>query len=1276
MRMGIRGLFSSVLLMVGLAGCSGDVHFGDGLNPTPNPNNPSAPPANINIVLSSATLLSTASDAADGVTITAIVTDAANNTIQGATVAFAATSGALQVTQAVTDSSGVATAILTTGGDSSLRQILVGAASGSVSRTAAVQVVSSTASGPPVDSLALLPASGSLTPSGSLDLQAFVANSASPTGLAGVPVTWATSAGLLTGLTLPDHTSVSDSTGNAHATLTTGGDPTLTSITVTATAGGHSQSRTYTVAGGGVGVSALNLVASGTQLAADADQVADGITIRAIATDSHGNVVSGVPVSFAIPPPSSGALIVTQGTTDANGQAVAILTTGGNSAARTINVTATVGTLTRTLSPAIQVVGTIGPVPAALNVFASSASLPATASAPANGVTISAVVTDSNGVTVPGVPVTFSAPTAAIAVTQGVTDANGIATALLTTGGNSTPRTVNVTAATGSISRTIGIAVIGAGAGPTVNAISLTASSTTLPAGATTAASAGAITLTAFVRDSNNNAVQGATVTFSSTAGQLSQIQATSDANGQATAVLSTGGDSALPPTITVSASASGHTASLPISVVNGTTNNVASINVTAASPTLSSSASTPAQGDQITATVLDSNLNPVAGVTVQFSAGAGALANINAVTDANGQATAVLTNGGSSALPSTITVTAKVGSITGSKIISVVNPIATVTLLAASPQLLSSTSQVSQGDVLTVIVTDSNGNLVQGVPVTFTASGGALQVTQGTTNAAGTATAVLTTGGVPFNRTLSVTATAGGINSNVLTINVVGTTLVISGSPVVGSGSTSTYTVTLSDSSGNGIGSTHVSLASALGNPLSPTSITTNTLGQGTFTYTGTTGGNDTLTATATGVVGTLDVSVAANRLIFTSPAASPTPQVDFGVSEPLIVNFTESGAPVVGATIDFTTTRGNLSATQATTDGSGNATVNISSSGADGAGGAVITAQVTCIPPHVCPPNDSGPTATLTIVFVATPPNAILMQASPSTVALGASSTVTATLRDSFGNLVANQQVDFTLTDVSGGTLSASNAITNSAGIASVTYIASQASSATKGVRIDGTVHNFPLVTTTGYPGTSSPAPALITVSKTALEVRIGQSKEINTDPQDHAAYQFPMDVIVQDSAGNPAPINTIVNVRVISARYFKGTYHINFVTNLYEPSYSVAGGCVSEDANNNGILDSGEDNNGNGVVDPGNVATVPATVTLTANGTGPFNLEYPKNYSNWVQVDVQATATVAGSEGSTDALVILPPSIPDVTPANGLPPGGLNSLFGVDATCADTN
>src|SRR5581483_7369812 len=105
--------------------------------------------------------------------------------------------------------------------------------------------------------------------------------------------------------------------------------------------------------------------------------------------------------------------------------------------------------------------------------------------------------------------------------------------------------------------------------------------------------------------------------------------------------------------TITDSATASGHTATLPITVVNGGSVNASSINVTAASPTLSSSANTPALGDQITAPVLDSNHNPVPGVTVQFSTTAGALANITATTDANGQAFATLTTGGASSLPS-----------------------------------------------------------------------------------------------------------------------------------------------------------------------------------------------------------------------------------------------------------------------------------------------------------------------------------------------------------------------------------------------------------------------------------------------------------------------------------------------------------------------------------------------------------------------------------------------------------------------------------------------
>jgi hypothetical protein len=69
-------------------------------------------------------------------------------------------------------------------------------------------------------------------------------------------------------------------------------------------------------------------------------------TISALARDASNNVLAGVPVTFTA---SSGAIQVTQATTDATGTAQATLTTGGDSAARTITVTGATGSLTSTV---------------------------------------------------------------------------------------------------------------------------------------------------------------------------------------------------------------------------------------------------------------------------------------------------------------------------------------------------------------------------------------------------------------------------------------------------------------------------------------------------------------------------------------------------------------------------------------------------------------------------------------------------------------------------------------------------------------------------------------------------------------------------------------------------------------------------------------------------------------------------------------------------------------------------------------------------------------
>lgn len=1291
-----------------IAGCGGDHPTFDGSdNGGGGGDSPSV--AGINLIATSATLSSDADTAAEGVPLTAIAVNSGNSAVAGATVSFSASSGVVVVSSATTSADGSATAVLHTGGDPTPRTITVTAKVGGATRSATIQVVPAGGGGPQFSSITLLPSSANLpsdadTSAKGLPLQAIVKN-ASNVGVAGVQVAFAATSGQLVGLV-----GTTNADGVATATLTTGGDPTLRTVTVTASAGGQSASSTISVVSpqAGQGVSRVTLIASNPTLASNAATAANGVTVTAIVTDANSNAVSGVNISFSA---TSGQLVNITGTTDASGRATAVLTTGGNPALRTINVSATVGTLTTTLSPAIQVVNAGGQVgtPAAINLFSSSATLAANGNTQATGVNLTAVITDLSSRVVPGVAVTFTASSGAIIVTQGTSDASGAAQAVLTTGGNSNPRSIVVTATAGTLTTNISVQVVGPAGGPTVGAINLIASSLQLPSDADSAASTGVVTLTALVRDANNNAVSGAPVTFSATSGQLVSIVGTSDANGVATAKLTTGGNPALR-TITVTASSGAQTSSVQVQVVAGATGrSVSFVNLNASSNSLQSTASSPAQGVTLTATALDASLNPIPGVTVAFTASAGALANISAVTNANGQATAVLTTGGNTNLPPSITVTANVGTIGDSEVIQVVNPVNNITLISSSPQLPSGAVLTANGVTLTAIVKDSQGVVVAGIPVTFAAPGAAIQITRGTTDASGTATAVLTTGGNPANRTVTVTASSSIGSSNTVPVEVVGTTLQINGPITVGRDQTATYLVLLRDSTQAGIPGRTVTITSNLNNlppaPLNSATVTTDFNGTASFTYTGTDAGNDVLSASA-GVLNaaaTLNLTVTANQLTYLLQCQDQIDNelpgdgmMDFGgdgqcssltddnesqfVGEGPVVaigppmqgtrlrfRYTENGVPPVAPQlINYSVTRGYVAGvpgqkqSSGLTDVNGFIDVDLRSNGSDGAGESLLSLQ-----------SASGSSITKAVQILANAPASLDLQASPSTIPVSGSSTLTAVVRDTSNNLVANQRVDFLLTDPTGGTLSAASAVTNSGGTATVNYRASTVPSGTNGVLVTASV-----------PGVVTDS-ANITVGGQALFIALGTGNTV-AEPSP-TVYKLPYSAVVTDAAGNPAPANTTFRLTVISVAYQKGAFQTCVTPPGWVPSYTIpppftstafGTGCVTEDVpvgSGNGILDMGEDVNSNGILDPGNVVTVPSTVPLV-DGVADFDLTYAQDRAYWVAVTLKATATVAGSESVAITTFVLPGLADDYSDCQIAPPGQI-SPYGTGSSCAST-
>jgi hypothetical protein len=568
---------------------------------------------------------------------------------------------------------------------------------------------------------------------------------------------------------------------------------------------------------------------------------------------------------------------------------------------------------------------------------------------------------------------------------------------------------------------------------------------------------------------------------------------------------------------------------------------------------------------------------------------------------------------------------------------------VAGISLITSSPQVASdNTAPVT----ISALLHDANNNAVDKATVSFAASSGIVAVTKPVTDTSGIATATLAAGGDPANRKITVTATSGTAKATI-TVNVVGTALSLSGPQALAEPGTGTYTVTLKNAGAVGISGQAVTLTSANHNMLSASTVTTDANGQATFTVTAANGGADTLSATALGVTATEAISVSTQNFAFTSPKNGT--RINLGVVQTIMVTWANSGVPVVGQTVAFAATRGILSAATAVTDAAGKASVSVSSSTS---GPAVISATGT------------GVSTQLGIDFSATTPAVVAVQASPSTVAVSTQSTITAVVRDAANNLVEGKLVTFSLTDISGGSLSLASALTNNQGVAQTIYTASTTTSATNGVTVTAAVQ-----------GTAVSGTTTLTVAGKTLSLSLGTGNTI--DILNEAQYGLPYAVQAIDGAGHPVH-GVTVSLKATAVSYRKGTLVYVAPGPWAIPSGDVT--CPSEDLNNNGILDPGEDFNGNGRLEPGIVASASpgsgvtsttATATLP-EGSALFEVIYPKDHAYWVAITLTATATVAGTESNTVAQFVLPGAAADYNSATTAPPGFV-SPYGTVQNCA---
>src|SRR6266571_4158567 len=312
----------------------------------------------------------------------------------------------------------------------------------------------------------------------------------------------------------------------------------------------------------------------------------------------------------------------------------------------------------------------------------------------------------------------------------------------------------------------------------------LPVASVTVSPSAATVLVGGTQQLTATPPDANGNPLSGRTITWTTSAPGV----ATVDANGLVSAV-ATGSA-----TITATSEGKSGTAAITVSSTP-----VASVAVSPASATLIVGAT-----QQLTATPLDANGNPLSGRTISWTTSALGVATV----DANGLVTAVA--------PGSATITATSEGKSGTSAITV-NPVP-----VASVAVTPGSATVSVGGTLQLTATplDANGNPLSGRAVSWTTSAPGVATVDANGNplsgrtvtwvSSNTAVATvsasgLVTGVAPGSATITATS-EGKSGTAAITVNPppVATVTVSPASASIRVGNTVQLTATLKDANGN----------------------------------------------------------------------------------------------------------------------------------------------------------------------------------------------------------------------------------------------------------------------------------------------------------------------------------------------------------------------------------------------------------------------------------------------------------------------------------------
>ena len=920
------------------------------------------PPGILEVTREPSTILA---DGLDYSIITATVRDSCGNPVCNSVVTFTADSGSfappptitLSLTK-TTDYNGVATATLRS--ICSARRVNITATVDSLTETTYVDMVGVAWDVQLTANPTTIPVGGHTS-----HLTATVNDQFGHAVVDGTVVTFTTSSGYLGSDTIAKTTTG----GIATAVLTSSNNAGPAIITATAGSGIDRASDTVTVTFEAGPPYTVTLQANPTSMPVG------GYTAVLTATlvdQYNNNVTDGTVVTFTTSLGSLGSDLLTR--TTLNGIATAVLTSEATAGTAVVTVTADskVATTTVEFTPLQPYTLTLAAHPTDLTVGETSA--------------LTATVVDQYANRVAdGTPVTFTTNLGSVGSATITRDTiNGVATATLT---SQVAGTATVTATSGSASETVDVTF---NPGPPYT-VTLTADPTSILVGGYTS------TLTVTVTDElNNHVTDGTVVTFETSLGTFDGGTVTrTTASGVATATLTSGNIAGV---AVVTATVDSKIATTTVTF----TPDIPYTITLAAYPT----SLTVEDTSTLTATVTDQYNNHVAdGTVVTFTTSLGSLDAVTKTTT-NGVAIATL----ASQLPGTAIVTATADSKVATTTVEFQpgRPY-TVTLLAYPTALT-----VGNTSALTATVKDLyNNNVADGTVVTFTTSLGDMGsqlVTKMTAD--GVATATLTS---QVAGTALVTATADskyGTASVTFEPDLPYTVTVEANPASIPIGwFTSTITAVVEDQHGNMVADgTEVTITTDLGSLGSNSVVKTtiNGVAQATLTS-GLTIGTAHITATSGSAVGHTQVTFTVGAP-YTVTVESWPPTIEVGGSTATITaTVTDIGGYAVadGTPVVFTTDLGSLGSDTVT-----KYTIN-------GVATATLTSPLT--PGVATITATAGSKSGTTIVkFAPGPPDSIEIVAAPPYIPIGgATSLITATVKDRYGNNVVNgTNVDFITT------------------------------------------------------------------------------------------------------------------------------------------------------------------------------------------------------------------------------------------------------------------